>query len=67
MRYPSHSVQFEAVELVRAGNDMWMCRVGEDVVGVPPQRTLPGTTLSQTGDRGRLVIPREVALNLGLM
>jgi hypothetical protein len=60
-------VQFNAVELLKDGSVMWMCRVGEDVVSVPPRRTLPGTTLSQTGDRGSLVIPREVALNLGLI
>jgi len=41
--------------------------VGEKIVAVPPLRMLPGTTISQTGDHGRLVLPRELALNLGLI
>jgi len=28
---------------------------------------LPGTTISRMGDHGRLILPREVALNLGLI
>jgi hypothetical protein len=60
-------VTFDDVEVVRRADTMVMCRVGMRVVGVPPLRMLTGTTVSGTGDRGRLVLTREVALNLGLI
>jgi hypothetical protein len=44
-----------------------MCRVGTKMIGVPERSMLPGTTISGTGDRGRLVLSRDVALNLGLV
>jgi len=43
-----------------------LCEIGVRVVAVPPLRILPGTTVSQTGDRGRLVLPPDVAHRLGL-
>ena len=49
-------------------SDVASCRVGKKkVVSVPPRRMLPGTTIAHTGDRGRLVLSREVALNLSLV
>lgn len=60
-------VTIEGVEVVRATGLVLMCRVGEKVVGVPPLRMLPGTTIQTLGDRGTLVLPREVALNIGLI
>ena len=62
----SQRVAFDNVEVVRRGDLVVMCRVGIRVVGVPPRRMLPGTTIL-TGDRGRLVLSREAALNLGLV
>jgi hypothetical protein len=62
----SDRVTFEDVEVTRDGVIL-CCRVGRKVVWVPPKRMLPGTTIAHTGDRGRLVLAREVALNLGLV
>ena len=62
----SQRVAFDNVEVVRRGDLVVMCRVGIRVVGVPPRRMLPGTTIWQPGDDGCLVLPRQVALKLGL-
>jgi len=42
------------------------CRVGEAVVSVPPLRMLPGTTVRREGDCGTLILPTDVAQDLGL-
>ena len=63
----SRRVEFDDVEVIRDANLILMCRVGTKVVAVPPLRMLPGTTIARTGDRGRLVLSRELALNLGLV
>jgi len=63
----SDRVTFEDVVVIRRTERVVMCRVGMRVVAVPPRRMLPGTTISETGALGRLVLPREVALNLGLV
>jgi len=63
----SLQVELDNVEVVRETDLVLMCRVGERVVGVPPRRMLPGTTVCRRGDRGRLILPREVALNLDLV
>jgi hypothetical protein len=63
----SAGVMFEDVVVIRRTDVVVICRVGMKVVAVPPLRMLPGTTISGTGALGRLVLPREVALNLGLV
>ena len=63
----SQRVEFDDVEVIRDTSLILMCRVGMKLVAVPPLRMLPGTTIARMGDRGRLVLPREVALNLGLV
>jgi len=62
----SDRVTFDDVEVASDGVIL-SCRVGKKVVWVPPRRMLPGTTVARRGDRGRLVLSREVALNLGLV
>jgi len=63
----SQRAEFEDVLVVRRTDLVLMCQVGMRVVAVPTRCMLPGTTISQTGALGRLVLPREVALNLGLI
>ena len=62
----SDRVTFDNVEVASDGIIL-SCLVGKKVVWVPPRRMLPGTTVAHRGDRGRLVLSREVALNLGLI
>ena len=62
----SDRVTFDDVEVASDGVIL-SCRVGKKVVSVPPRGMLPGTTIAHTGDRGRLVLARELALNLGLI
>jgi hypothetical protein len=59
-------VEFEDVEVLEAGGLVMRCRVGGKIVLVPPLRLLPGTQIRQTGDRGRLILPHDVAVDLGL-
>ena len=64
----SNRVTLDDVEVTNDGGGIILsCRVGKKVVWVPPRRMLPGTTVARRGDRGRLVLSREVALNLGLV
>jgi len=63
----SRRVEFDDVEVIRDTSLILMCRVGMKLIAVPPLRMLPGTTIARTGDRGRLVLSRELALNLGLV
>ena len=61
-------VSFDDVVVTSDGGGVILkCRVGTKVVWVPPRRMLRGTTIARMGDRGRLVLRREVALNLGLI
>jgi hypothetical protein len=62
----SDRVTFDNVDVVSDGAIL-SCRVGKNVVWVPPRRMLPGTTIARAGDRGRLVLSRQTALNLGLI
>ena len=62
----SARVELDNVGVVRQTDAILVCRVGGRIVGVPPRRMLPGTTISRMGDCGRLVLSREMALNLGL-
>ena len=62
----SDRVEFENVEVISATDLVVMCDVGGRVVGVPPLHMLPGSLISRAGDRGRLVLSRATAVDLGL-
>ena len=56
------------VEILKADELILLCRIDCKVVGVPTKRLLPGTTIGlDAGSSGRIVISRELALNLGLL
>ena len=60
-------VEFGNVEVLESDGSMLWCRIGGRVVAVPQLRFLAGTQIQRMGDRGKLVLPREVAENLGLV
>jgi len=63
----SQRVEFEDVHVLAMNDLVMMCQIGDHIVKVPSLRILPGTTISGHGDRGRLVLPRDLAARLGLV
>jgi len=57
---------FYPVRVLEMDGLVFKCRIGDRVVRVPPLRILPGTTVHRAGDCGVLVIPVDVAEELGL-
>jgi len=62
----SDRVEFRDVEALSYRRLSLVCRVGSTLVSVPPRRILPGSQVRRCGDRGNLVLPKEVAVDLGL-
>jgi hypothetical protein len=58
---------FDNVEVIEHNDLALRCLVAGRIVTVPPLRILAGTTVAYAGDRGRLVLPRDVAIQLGLV
>jgi hypothetical protein len=67
MRNDAQRVEFEDVEVLAATDFVLRCRVEGKFVGVPALRVLPGTDVARRGDRGHLVLPLELAAQLGLV
>ena len=61
----SRRAQFEGVEVVRGTDLILMCGWGRSWSVCHGGGCWPGTTIAREGDRGRLVLAYEVALNLG--
>jgi len=59
-------VEFDNVVVVSNTGFLLVCRVNCQPVSLLPQEMLFGTTIWQPGDDGCLVLPRQVALKLGL-
>jgi hypothetical protein len=59
-------VEIEDVEVLDYGGLVMRCRVGDRIVWLPPLRMLAGTEIKKQGDRGRLVLPYDLAIDLGL-
>jgi hypothetical protein len=63
---PQTPIPYEDVEIVRQTDlGIWV-RIGPHQVFVGRAVPLPGTTICQAGDRGRLVVPRWFAEQQGL-
>ena len=62
----AEQIEVRDVEVVAATYFTLRCIIGGRYVGVPSLKTLPGTDVARRGDRGRLVLPRDVAERLGL-
>ena len=62
----SERLEFRDVEALSYRRLSLVCRVGSTLVSVPPRRILPGSQVRRRGDRGKLVLPKEVAVDLGL-
>jgi len=62
-------VTFADVEVIRSAGPALLCRVGGKEVWIPCVNVVPTdeATVRMPGDCGRLVIPRWLALNLGLV
>ena len=63
----SDRLEFDNVEVIGPAGIVLVCRVRSRIVGVPPRRMMPGTTVAHMGDRGRLVLSRQAAVDLGLV
>ncbi len=63
----SDRVEFDDVEVIGKTDFVVMCRIGDEILTVPSRHMLPGTTISGEGGRGHLVLPRQLALTLGLI
>jgi hypothetical protein len=59
-------VEFRDVEALSYRRLSLVCRIGSMLVSVPPRQILPGSQVRRRGDRGTLVLPKEVAIDIGL-
>jgi hypothetical protein len=60
------SAMFRAVEVIRDTGTAFLCLVGSQQVWVPLTEIRYGSQLSRIGDRGRLIVSRWFAENIGL-
>ena len=63
----SEEVTIDEAELVRSTDLIVIYRVDGREVRIPPLHIRPGTTASQVGQKGALVLPRWFAQELGLV
>ena len=63
----SQRVEFRGVVVLDHAGLVLRCDINGRIVGVPFLRMLPGSTVRWAGDIGYLVLPRDVAENLGLI
>jgi hypothetical protein len=61
------TVEFVKVKVLDASSTGLLCRIKERDVLIPPALVGPGSRIRSAGDRGTLVIPRWLAIGLGLV
>ena len=59
-------VEFEDVEVLDGSGLVLRCRVGDTIIWVPPLRDSLRNRDSSYGRPGRLVLPHDLAIELGL-
>jgi hypothetical protein len=64
---PDTMISFDDVEIVDRDSLGFRCRVGKKIVYIGSLQPQPGTTIRLRGDRGRLVLRRQDAWDLGLL
>ena len=62
----SDRVELADVDVFASNDIVMLCRINGKVVAVTQRTALPGTEVSRTGDRGLLVLARDVAVGLAL-
>jgi hypothetical protein len=62
----TNRVEIADVEALDSGGLVMRCRIGNRVVWVRSLGMLPGTKIKRQGDRGRLVLAHDVAVDLDL-
>ena len=60
-------VEFEDVDVFASSDIVMLCHINGRKVAVTQRTVLPGSEVSRVGDRGRLVLTREVAIGLELV
>jgi len=60
-------IELENVVAMSRTPSVLRCRVGPRIVCIPPWSMLPGTEAWKPGDRGRLVLPFQLADQLRLL
>jgi hypothetical protein len=64
---PETPITFEDVEVLGVSSLTLKCRVQGTMVTVGRPQVLSGSTVTNVGDRGRLVLPRWAVQDLGLI
>jgi len=62
----AHSVEYADVQVLSDTGVSLICRVGEIRVRVPRVLIQSGSDVCRKGDHGKLVIPKWLALSVGL-
>ena len=61
------TLEFRDVEVIDEADTGLVCRIGAQRVMIPALLLQPGTTIARPGDDGTLVIPRWLAIGVGLV
>ena len=60
-------VSLAGVEVVRESDAALLCRIEGHERWIPREKLLAGTTIARKGDTGTLIVPRQFAVEWGLV